>query len=293
MSQDCPEILGQIVKYMCWENRDFTTFIVQGLNQGIEKAGYDTARSYFDMMVYVVDVEDSLQHERIQTLMSVTDIISSFKFNQSRLMYTSIRGLVKVMESSQRFMECLMKNRTNWAWIDQWLKNYVGRTRYPIVATRKKRSEFYESYKALVEKYGGTMKLPSDEHKTHNSDGEHSGAGAYQMESDEEMEDTSPKRKKGNNVGWESLGGQTRQRASSVIINEGVECNLNLEGSQLSQQPQLPILHRAKSDPGESAIVAPANSPRNSNSNEPFDCSACTFRNSGGNKCEICLTSRK
>jgi len=79
----------------------------------------------------------------------------------SKYTYVGIKFLLSIIEENPVFAQSMMSRRQDWAWIDTWLKTYVGRRQAvgsaPPLNRQESREETFTKYQTQLEKLGATL----------------------------------------------------------------------------------------------------------------------------------------
>jgi len=302
----CPDAVGDIVSHWAFENWGYSETIINLLLAGIERAQSDTIKPYFDIMKPFCGIRDSLQVNRISRLLApntqrgLLPLLYSSRLQHGKLTYLAVKLLLGMIEDNEVFAQQMMANRSDWQWLDSWLKSFIGKKQYgptsnPPLARQESRDVTFSKYQAQLEKLGGTLAIgaasPVAGGASAHGGAPDPGSGDYY---DNDLEQGRDRQ------GYSQLSdGNKRGRDpdDEMEITNGVR---NIAGPYSNRRMLGPT--RLDTDLGStdystdamSGAVVPVSQVRDnpvssSSSNAPWACTTCTFENSGVDyTCSMC-----
>jgi len=114
--------VADMVCHWCWENEKVSRVVVGYILAGIEQNSFEQVRSYFRVLMGLVQLKDSLQSQRTEW---VLNSLLSVMANQQKFWKITdfcIEHLVRMAKKSENCYNWLHSNPTAYEWIFAWIK---------------------------------------------------------------------------------------------------------------------------------------------------------------------------
>ena len=123
------------------ENLKFSESLIEGILTGLSKTDSAGAQPFFDFISAIVTLNDSIRDQRWQFLNAphkgILYLLSSNRHSAARFTYLGIKSLISIINLNNEFGVFLMKFRSDWAWMDQWLNDYITKRSYGVQANKQ------------------------------------------------------------------------------------------------------------------------------------------------------------
>jgi hypothetical protein len=172
--------------HWCWQNVHVSEAIVDLVMNDFMQAEYDVnpasnhAYAYLTMIAYLMSMTDDLRHHRISLLWAGKHGLISMCYKQHTSFYAHAhdRRIHSIIQMIVRLHvnrciavdEVLVQTRSDWQWMDHWLRAYTTpRQSYAHALNQRdeERYQVWQSYLTMLDELGLTMDLaPSSSSST-------------------------------------------------------------------------------------------------------------------------------
>jgi hypothetical protein len=130
------EYASDIVAHLCWENRDFSELVVGYFSVGLEEYDADVVRPYFRPMMAMVLLEDSLQAERVHSVLESLTAIMKLQQKFWKITHLCAEHLIRMAKRCRVVAQWVHKQRDKIKWLVEWMAQ-LGQYSYGRIQTWK------------------------------------------------------------------------------------------------------------------------------------------------------------
>jgi len=118
------EQMTPILKHLVWDQKKVTDRVIRAAVHEIEEKPYDKMRCYFRVLLALLDVEDSLQDQRIEWILSAFLTAMEGQSKYWKCTDLCIEHLIRFAKLSEKARAWLITNSTKLDWIAKWLEDH-------------------------------------------------------------------------------------------------------------------------------------------------------------------------
>jgi len=113
--------VSRIVTHNCWRNKVLSQQVIALSSSAIEEGTHDTVRPHFRVLLSVLSIEDDLQKQRVDWV--VSSLLSSMQVLQRYWKITDlcIEHLIRMAKQCPLACAWLQTNTSRYAWVIDWL----------------------------------------------------------------------------------------------------------------------------------------------------------------------------
>jgi len=176
------EAVCSLLVHWSYEDQTYSREVVGIITEGVDKSGADQVRTFLAIMHRFILVADSQreyrlkqlhdpdpvahhghhqqqQHRHSQKKQGVLAMIKCYRVQHQPFSFECIKALAAMMAESEHYAKYMVSRRSEWAWWDMWIDNFVHRPSYlhnqehqRLMA--QKISFFEDQYIPLLAKHG-------------------------------------------------------------------------------------------------------------------------------------------
>ncbi|ETO14021.1 Ubiquitin carboxyl-terminal hydrolase family protein [Reticulomyxa filosa] len=158
-SKEILDALNDIVCHWSFEDEKYSSEVSRIILEGIDRSVADQVTTFLRIMERFISVKDSIQHIRLEQLhgrgASILYTINYYRYQSQTFSFVCIRYIVEIMQRNEVYRRFMLQKRSDWAWWDSWLENYIHMRSYgssSIAVDTSYDSIFLESYfKMLIQ----------------------------------------------------------------------------------------------------------------------------------------------
>lgn len=164
-SDDADQV-APIAAHLAFNNLAFSSSLIDVIVVGLGKAELSSCKTFWALAQALVPLNDDHVEARFIQLFREKDgllhILNHHRHTSLKFTYTSLKRLVRLLNSVDKLSAFLLPRHSEWQWVDVWLKEYIHRkvyasTHLQTTEREAKRTAIFEMLKHVVEQSGATL----------------------------------------------------------------------------------------------------------------------------------------
>eukprot|EP00743_Colponemidia_sp_Colp-15_P012256 GILK01013886.1.p1 GENE.GILK01013886.1~~GILK01013886.1.p1 ORF type:complete len:1111 (+),score=235.56 GILK01013886.1:584-3916(+) len=132
-SMDCDgyiEPLSTVVIHWSWMNEEFSKSVIQIVLDGFSRSSWDSIKPFCAVTTAVLDIKDSLQSLRVETLLNAESGLLGHMFRsrqkREKFTYVLIKFVLRLVEENESVGRFMSEHTDSWVWMEAWLEHAIS-----------------------------------------------------------------------------------------------------------------------------------------------------------------------